>query len=467
MSRASVFSAILLAAASVAADASAAEPENRLQSVISAQYQEAADPVVETAEPTDPAQYQGQEQQYHSESPANVTVTQDSPSNVNVSIRIFSPGDDGDVVQTNDAGAAAGAGQSTDAVQTAAPAPQTAPASPDDSEPTHVDRPTAPSRPDPAELVETAPTTQKPSASPEPENLSGGDEVSMPDVSMPDVSLPGSSSPAASLPGISSPAAADSAGGSQSDDGIPENWVWQWTSACFGGGPSAAPSPPVTGQSGWQWLWSCAGEDNDRAAPNLTAGEIAAIAEDPLDDGTLDRWVAGQLDDRALDRWMAEQLGSPPAALAPPAERAAAETGHRRHPAHTLLAAGLGDAPGGSSSALALLPGQSGPPGPPAVAAAGSSSYVAAERAAQPVARARAGEPGGNPSSPSPLGAGGGLAASAAGGLGTASSLLLGLWLAVLASALVMVIPRLRRRRWSGPTRRPPQPHAARLERPG
>ena len=45
--------------------------------------------------------------QYHSETPSNVSVTQTQPSNVNVSIRINSPGDDGPVVQINNAGGSA------------------------------------------------------------------------------------------------------------------------------------------------------------------------------------------------------------------------------------------------------------------------------------------------------------------------------------------------------------------------
>jgi hypothetical protein len=61
----------------------------------------------------------------------------------------------------------------------------------------------------------------------------------------------------------------------------------------------------------------------------------------------------------------------------------------------------------------------------------------------------------------------GGLAAGPASGLGTAVSLALGAWLAVLIGACVLVIPRLWRRRWSGPSRQPPEPRASRLERPG
>jgi len=50
-------------------------------------------------------EYHPKAPQYHSETPPDVSVTQTQPTNVNVSIRINSPGDDGPVVQVNGAGA--------------------------------------------------------------------------------------------------------------------------------------------------------------------------------------------------------------------------------------------------------------------------------------------------------------------------------------------------------------------------
>jgi hypothetical protein len=55
----------------------------------------------------------------------------------------------------------------------------------------------------------------------------------------------------------------------------------------------------------------------------------------------------------------------------------------------------------------------------------------------------------------------------AATALGSVASLLLGIGLAVLVTASVIVLPRLRHRRWSGLTRRLLRLSSARLERPG
>ena len=62
---------------------------------------------------------------------------------------------------------------------------------------------------------------------------------------------------------------------------------------------------------------------------------------------------------------------------------------------------------------------------------------------------------------------GGGSALGAGSGIGAVASLLLGLWIAVLTTAIALVVPRLRRRRRSGPAWRLTRLHSPRLERPG
>jgi hypothetical protein len=64
-----------------------------------------------------------------------------------------------------------------------------------------------------------------------------------------------------------------------------------------------------------------------------------------------------------------------------------------------------------------------------------------------------------------PSGSGTGLGAATA--LGSVASLLLGIGLAVLVTASVIVLPRLRHRRWSGLTGRLSRMSSSRLERPG
>ncbi|HET8757229.1 MAG TPA: hypothetical protein VFM58_14515, partial [Solirubrobacteraceae bacterium] len=96
-------------------------------------------------------------------------------------------------------------------------------------------------------------------------------------------------------------------------------------------------------------------------------------------------------------------------------------------------------------------------PTPPAAAA----PPVRARRDARHAAHARAAV------NPDFLPGASGPSAGAATGLGAAFSLLLGAWTAVLVCALALVVPRMRRRRWSGPPWRLPPPRPARLERPG
>jgi hypothetical protein len=112
-------------------------------SAISDQYHEIADQVADAvapaaapqpaAPPVAPAEpkpvpapeYHPKADKYHSDTASDVTVTQAQPENVNVSIRINSPGDDGPVVQVNNAGGPV----DIDVVDNHTPAPQ-APAAP-------------------------------------------------------------------------------------------------------------------------------------------------------------------------------------------------------------------------------------------------------------------------------------------------------------------------------------------------
>jgi hypothetical protein len=99
-----------------------AAPAIPQQGVISERYRE-IEVVVQQALPAAPAakpaapppakaapapapkpEYHPAPPQYHSKSAPDVTVTQQDPQNVNVSIRINSPGDNGSVTQTNSAG---------------------------------------------------------------------------------------------------------------------------------------------------------------------------------------------------------------------------------------------------------------------------------------------------------------------------------------------------------------------------
>jgi hypothetical protein len=111
--------------------------------------------------------------------------------------------------------------------------------------------------------------------------------------------------------------------------------------------------------------------------------------------------------------------------------------------------------------------GDSGGPGPPAaLVAAATTTHGAAKQvrhAVRAAARARPGDPQDTIFPPG----GDGPALGAATALGTVASLLLGIWIAVLVTACVLVIPRLRRRRWSGLAWRLTRLPSSRLERPG
>ena len=364
-------------------DAAAQVPANPPEAVISDRYREIETVVTEAlpaapapqpaAPPPAPAgpppapepEYHPEPEQYHSERPAEVTVTQANPSSVNVSIRINSPGDDGPVTQINNTGSVS------------APAPE-------------------PAKPRPAEPP----------------------------------------SPAADTP--SAPAG-------------PDTWEWIWTSACFGGSPGGG-APVATVSARWVWRWSC----GDTPLPALADG-VGEIAED----------VGAVL--RPGEAWPSMPAGVPGGELvfapAPAPARDRRRTAARAAPERRGSGDAVGPAayerpPPGAWSAPAAHGGL--------LATAASPRTIAAAVDAAPPARPKAqARPLDDAGSQSPSGDGGGLAAGPATGHGGGASLLLAGWLAVLASALALVLPRLWLRRWSGPAWRIPWPRATRLERPG
>jgi hypothetical protein len=129
--------------------------------------------------------------------------------------------------------------------------------------------------------------------------------------------------------------------------------------------------------------------------------------------------------------------------------------------------------PGGRARAVApaVAPSGGGTGGPPVaaplVAAAASVPAAVAKHARHVVraaARAQPGPADGSGLLPPPLGDPVGVSPNP---LSAAASVLLGLWIAVLTTAIVLVLPRLRRRRRSGPAWRLPRGASSRLERPG
>ena len=379
----------VLAPAAVAQDPAAmleampAVPANPPESVVSEQYREievvvrealpatpvakpAAPPVAPAAPPEAPKpEYQPEREQYHSEQAPDVTVTQRNPQNVNVSIRINSPGDEGPVTQTNN-----------------------------------------------AVVVPTPAKAEPPSASPGGAAAGGG-----------------------------TPLAPETAAG-----GMPDTWEWVWTSACFGGdggGPAAA-----TASARWVWRWSCGADAPAALAPNLAEGVGALPGADALAS-----WPSMPAAPPEVAELLAPLAGEPPPAARPDPERGrsgdAAGPARRERP------------PPASGSILALDRG--------APIAVSPGPAVAATRAAphaRPVAQARPRDAGRAAGLSLPSGADG-PAAGPASGFGGAASLLLAGWIAVLVSALGLVLPRLWLRRWTGPAWRLPWPRGPRLERPG
>jgi hypothetical protein len=374
-----------------------AVPANPPQSVISERYREievvvqealpaapaakpAAPPPAKVAPPAAPKpEYRPAPQQYHSKSVPDVTVTRENPQNVNVSIRINSPGDNGPVTQTNNAGGGL------------APAPAT--------------------RPEPPKSAPDAAGVQP--------DATGSGAGASPDAGV----LPEGATPSG---------------------GPPDNWEWIWTSACFGG-TGGAPAAAAAARSGWVWRWSC---DEDLPPPNLAD----AIGEIPRPDAlsTLPSVAAAMPDIEELIPGLPgadRQAARRPSPESAKSDAAAGPVRRERPPP----AAAIAPVAAGTLFATA--------PRPPIAAAAHAASP------AQPTAQARPRDAG-RASTILPSGDGG-PAAGAASGLGGGASLLLAGWLAVLALALALVVPRLWLRRWSGPIWRLPWPRATRLERPG
>jgi hypothetical protein len=369
-------------------EAAPAVPAIPPESVVSEQYREievvvkealpAAPTATPAAPPSAPAppppaakpEYQPEPKQYHSEQAPDVTVTQQNPQNVNVSIRINSPGDDGPVTQTNLAGAGAKAAEPPAASGGGAPAASSAP------------EPAAP------------------------------------------------------------PSGAAAPGG-----GMPDTWEWTWTSACFGGGggPTAAAA-----SARWIWRWSCGADapGGDDLLPNLAEGLGALPRPD-----TLASWPSTPADLPGADELLPQLTGDRPSAAPPERGRAADAAGpaRRERPPPPPTLASIGPADGGT-----ILGAATRPP----VQAARAAPH------ARPSAQARPRDTGRAAGLSIPSGDDG-PAAGPASGSGGAASLLLAGWIAVLVSALGLVLPRLWLRRWSGPAWRLPWPRSPRLERPG
>jgi len=220
--------------------------------------------------------------------------------------------------------------------------------------------------------------------------------------------------------------------------GLPEDWEWEWDSACFGGAAAAAAAVPR-----WKWRWSCkAAEQQDLPSP---ADVIPAMP---------DVWVPDSVDSVLPP----SVLPSSPAGVVPAAPAARPDRpAHPERPPPRVegaTAAAIGDGSGGPPAAGGL------------VAATAAVPTAVAERVGHAVRTAAEARP-----APADIVSlvppGGGSALGAGSGIGAVASLMLGLWIAVLTTAIVLVVPRLRRRRRSGPAWRLTRLFSPRLERPG
>jgi hypothetical protein len=220
---------------------------------------------------------------------------------------------------------------------------------------------------------------------------------------------------------------------------LPDTWEWVWTSACFGGAPRAG---AATATPGWSWRWSCDEEGGD---DNLVSG-LGAVPDGVVPD--VDELVAA-----AAPTFAAAPLT---AAAVPERPRARPDQRRDRPRRSSATAGGAGPPPAAGGGAPRAGPSPASAHAPPAHA-------VRPHRDVRAEARARPGD--GSASNSPPGGDGPALGASTA--LGGVAALLLGIWTAVLVTACVIVLPRLRHRRWSGLTWRLTRLPSTRMERPG
>jgi hypothetical protein len=245
-------------------------------------------------------------------------------------------------------------------------------------------------------------------------------------------------------PVVHSPAAQPEPPAEPAGGDLPSSWNWTWTSACFGGAPRAGAASATPG-SGWNWNWSCdeQAEGDDDVMPGLPGMPDVHVPR-------ADDLIAA----------VAPTLASVTPSLAA-AERPRARPEPR---------ARTGPSTDDTRAVAPLFGAGRAPPAPPLVAGASAHAPpVAAAHRPRPgeraPAEARPGPAGGGSSSTLPPGSGLGLGAGTA--LSSVAMILLGLWTAVLVTACVIVLPRIRRRRWTGPAWRLTRLPSARLERPG
>jgi hypothetical protein len=225
---------------------------------------------------------------------------------------------------------------------------------------------------------------------------------------------------------------------------LPDSWDWTWTSACFGGAPRAGAATAVPG---WNWHWSC----NEHAGGDAVVPHVPGLPRLPLAGGVPD------LDDIFAAAAPTFAAVMPSAAIAP--ERLVARPDRRRQ----AESSGAGAGGAGPPPAAGRAP-------PAQLLLAGAAAHAPPASAARPRPAERVAahaQPGPGDGSASTLPPGSGLGLGAATALSSVASLLLGIGLAVLVTASVIVLPRLRHRRWSGLTGRLPRLSSARLERPG
>ena len=282
-------------------------------------------------------------EQYHSETPPNVSVTQQQPSNVNVSIRINSPGDDGPVVQINNAGGTAVVEQI-------------------------VERAAAASRSRP--------------------RRAGGE--------------------------------------------LPDTWEWVWTSACFGGASERGRRDG--GDARLELALVVRRGRRRRPTTTSLAGLPRAARRRRAGRRRADRSRRAVVRRRLARRGRLARAATcaPPTAAPGPGLPAASAAAPARHPPAAR--------PPRGRSSPAPRPMRRPPPRRPS--------------AGTPCAPPRRGRGPGDDGSSSNVPPGGGPGLGAATALGSVASLLLGIWTAVLVTACVLVLPRLRHRRWSGLTGR-------------